>query len=302
MTAGSPAIPLQEPAVVPHPCFHPKAAAKHGRIHLPIAPDCNIQCRYCNRAYDCANESRPGVTSALLGPLEAADYLDEILTRMPWISVAGIAGPGDAFADPLRTLASLEYIRRRHPDLHLCLSTNGLALYEHISALAELRVGFVTVTVNAVDPLIGAKVYSSISWKNKKVAGTDAAALLLDRQLAAIARLKARQIAVKVNTVVIPGINIDHIPHIARIMAGLKVDLHNLIALIPVPKTPLAWLKPPSRELMASLRRTAGRYLPQMRHCMRCRADAVGLLSPSPPLPQPARSPCISQQSLSAGS
>lgn len=302
MSVGSAAITLQAPAVLPHPCFHPQAAAKHGRIHLPIAPDCNIQCRYCNRAYDCANESRPGVTSALLGPLEAADHLDNILVRMPWISVAGIAGPGDAFADPLRTLVTLEHIRRRHPALHLCLSTNGLALSEHVRALSELRVGFVTVTVNAVDPLIGADVYSSVSWKNNKVAGTAAAALLLDRQQEAIGRLKARQIVVKVNTVVIPGINDKHIPEIARTIARLKVDLHNLIALIPVPGTALAGVKPPSQELMASLRRSSGQHLPQMGHCMRCRADAVGLLSPPPPLSQPTRSPCTSRQSLSADS
>ena len=130
----------------------------------------------------------------------------------------------------------------------------------------------------------------------------DAAALLLDRQLEAIARLKARQITVKVNTVVIPGINIDHIPQIARTIAELKVDLHNLIALIPVPGTALAGAKPPSREFIASLRRSAGQYLPQMHHCMRCRADAVGLLNPIRSLPQRPVSPCTSQQSLSVDS
>jgi nitrogen fixation protein NifB len=96
----------QAPAL-PHPCFHPEGAGKYGRIHLPVAPLCNVQCTYCDRAYDCAHESRQGVTSAVLDPREAADHLHDVLVRMPWISVAGIAGPGDAFAEPLRTLRPL---------------------------------------------------------------------------------------------------------------------------------------------------------------------------------------------------
>ncbi len=267
----------QAPAL-PHPCFHPEGAGKFGRINLPVAPGCNVQCTYCNRAYDCAHESRPGVTSTVLGPREAADHLDDVLARMPWISVAGIAGPGDAFAEPARTLATLELIRLRHPTLHLCLSTNGLCIGEHIDALAELKVGFVTVTVNAIDPVIGARLYSWIDWQGKKMVGVAAASLLLDRQLQAIARLKTKDIRVKVNTVVIPGVNDNRVPAIAKKIAGLGVDLHNLIALIPIPGTPLGKVSSPSLEVMASLRRTAEWYLPQMHHCMRCRADAVGLL------------------------
>ena len=33
-------------------------------MHVAVAPACNIQCHYCNRKYDCANESRPGVVSS----------------------------------------------------------------------------------------------------------------------------------------------------------------------------------------------------------------------------------------------
>ena len=279
MSAHAPVIDLSPAPILPHPCFHPEGAGKFGRIHLPVAPLCNVQCRYCNREYDCAHESRPGVTSRVLGAKEAADHLQDALLRMPWISVAGIAGPGDAFAEPQRTLATLEWIRRSHPTLHLCLSTNGLGIGEHIEALAELKVGFVTITVNTVCAERGARLYSWIHWKGEKLTGTAAAALLLDRQLEAIARLKAKAITVKVNTVVIPGINDDHVPAIAAIVADLGVDLHNLIAMIPIPGTPLGKVPPPSLELMASLRRAAERYLPQMHHCMRCRADAVGLLA-----------------------
>ncbi|GKT10852.1 radical SAM protein [Desulforhabdus sp. TSK] len=272
------ALVHQTGSILQHPCFSAKAAGRYGRIHIPVAPACNIQCAYCNRAYDCINESRPGVASRVLHPEEALDYLDEALSRMPFITVAGIAGPGDAFADPERTLTTLERIRKAHPALHLCLSTNGLAVAEHVDALVHLRVGFVTVTVNAVDPKIGGRIYTKVSLGKQVLQGSEAASLLVERQMDAIARLKARGITVKVNTVVIPGINDTHTAAVAERVARLKADLHNLIALIPVSGTPLENIAPPSVSSLASLRRAAEAFLPQMRHCGRCRADAVGLL------------------------
>lgn len=264
---------------VPHPCFHPEAAGRYGRIHLPVAPDCNIHCRYCTRAFDCTHESRPGVTSKILEPEEALAHLESAIENMPWISVAGIAGPGDAFADPERTFKTIEYIRRKYPRLNICLSTNGLALTEHILTLAELGVRFVTVTINAINPLIGARIYAGIQFGGKNILGTAAAALLIDRQLEALSQLKSHNITVKVNTVVIPDINDHHVLEIAKEIAKRKVDLHNLIALIPVSGTIFSGCTPPSPALMASLRKTAGRYVAQMLHCTRCRADAVGLLN-----------------------
>ena len=77
-----------------HPCFNAKMRGIHGRVHLPVAPRCNIQCKYCDRKYDCVNESRPGVTSAVLSPGQAMTYLDFVLEEVKNISVVGIAGPG----------------------------------------------------------------------------------------------------------------------------------------------------------------------------------------------------------------
>ena len=56
-----------------HPCFSREAHHHYGRIHLPVAPACNIQCRYCVRKFDCANESRPGVSSRVLSVKEALE-------------------------------------------------------------------------------------------------------------------------------------------------------------------------------------------------------------------------------------
>ena len=32
-----------------HPCYSAEAHTKYARMHLPVAPACNIQCNYCNR-------------------------------------------------------------------------------------------------------------------------------------------------------------------------------------------------------------------------------------------------------------
>lgn len=62
-----------------HPCFNKKASASYGRVHLPVAPHCNIQCNFCNRIYDCANENRPGVTAKVQTPDESVKFLENSL-------------------------------------------------------------------------------------------------------------------------------------------------------------------------------------------------------------------------------
>jgi len=262
-----------------HPCFDAAAGRFYGRIHLPVAPRCNIRCGYCNRSCDCVNESRPGVTSAVLEPEEAASRLEKALREMPFISVAGIAGPGDPFCEPERTLRTLELIRRKHPDLELCLSSNGLNVRDFIPDLSGLGVHFTTVTVNAVSPDIGAQIYTDVRIGPDVLQGRDAAAALLERQMETIAGLKARHLAVKVNTVLIPGVNDRHVCAVAQCAAKLGADLMNLIGIIPLPGTALQDVIPPSASQLARLRRTAAAFLPQMHHCRRCRADAAGLLA-----------------------
>ena len=263
-----------------HPCFNAGARHRWGRVHLPVAPGCNINCGYCQSKTDCVNESRPGVASALLDPGEAGAFFRKIKGREPGISVAGIAGPGDPFFAPELTLKTLEYLRASYPDLLLCVSTNGLKLADHIEALGDLGVDFVTVTVNAVAPEILQRIVSRVQLNGRSKQGYEAAGVLLERQLTAISRLKARGFTLKVNTVVIPGVNDGHVAAIATRLAPLRVDLMNLIPLIPVPGTPMAGYPAPGLALMSRLRAVAGLFIPQMRHCVRCRADAAGFLNP----------------------
>ncbi len=261
-----------------HPCFNVAVKGECGRVHLPVAPKCNILCNYCNRKYDCVNESRPGVTSSVLKPGQAIAYLEKVLEAEPRISVAGIAGPGDPFANPQETLETIRLVRRRFPDLLLCLATNGLGLTPYLDELAELNVSHLTLTVNAVDPQIGSRIYSWVRDGKVIYRGLKAAEVLLARQLTAIAGLKARGITVKVNTIIIPGVNDRHVPEVAGRMAALGVDILNCMPMYPNADTPFGDVPEPQPAQMAMIRREAERFLPQMHHCTRCRADAVGLL------------------------
>jgi len=261
-----------------HPCFNKSTSGSCGRVHLPVAPGCNIQCNYCNRKYDCVNESRPGVTSAVLPPDKAVEYLDEVLKKEPRITVVGIAGPGDPMAEAERTLATIEKINEKYPNMLYCLSSNGLALPEHVDRLAELGVTHVTVTINAVDPEIGAKIYSWVRVGKVVYRGVEGARMLLERQLESIRLLKAKGITVKVNSIIIPGVNDHHLADVAKVVSGMGVDIQNLIPLHPTADTPFADLEEPSKELIHELRAKNGTMVPQMTHCQRCRADAVGLL------------------------
>ncbi len=261
-----------------HPCFNVKVKGQFGRVHLPVAPSCNIKCNYCDRKYDCVNESRPGVTSNILSPEQALTYVEKVLEKEPRITVVGIAGPGDPFANAEETLETMRLIRARFPEMILCLSSNGLALGEHVKEIAEIGVSHVTVTVNAVDPAISRKIYSWVKDGNIVYRDIQAAELLLARQLKAIEKLKKYGVTVKINTIIIPGINDKHVVAVAKVMKKLGVDLLNCMAMFPNAGTPFADIIEPDKKKMADIRQKAEKYLPQMRHCTRCRADAVGLL------------------------
>lgn len=267
------------PDTANHPCFNDSARHTYGRIHLPVASQCNIQCNFCDRRFDCLNESRPGVCSRLLSPGQALYYLERALAVQPSISVAGIAGPGDPFANPDATIETLRLVREHYPDMLLCVATNGLNVFAHAGDLAALGVSHVTITVNAVDAEIGRKIYAWVRDGKRMLRGREAARVLLARQLKAIRALSRLGVTVKINTIVIPGVNDAHAAEVARVTARCGAAIQNCLSLYPVESTPFGELEPVPASRMLAIRAKAALTLRQMSHCARCRADAAGLLS-----------------------
>jgi len=262
-----------------HPCFNAEARHRFGRVHLPVAPDCNVQCNFCDRKTDCINESRPGVTSVVLSPGQALAYLRTLLERRQDISVVGIAGPGDPFAGAELTMETLRRVHAEFPDKLLCVATNGLGIGPHIPELAQLGVSHVTVTINAIDPEIGAKVYAWVRDGRRVLRGVEGAKFILERQTAAVKALSASGITVKINSIIMPGINDQHLLEVARFVKELGAGIMNCIPLIPAPGSVFAEVPAPGAELIERIRQQAAAVLPQMSHCSRCRADACGLLN-----------------------
>ncbi|MDD1706992.1 MAG: nitrogenase cofactor biosynthesis protein NifB, partial [Methanoregulaceae archaeon] len=267
--------PEQLRRIKEHPCFSEKACHAFGRCHVPVAPKCNIQCNYCIRDFDCVNESRPGVTTMVLKPDAAVDMIRKAMEKFPYIKVIGIAGPGE----PLANEETFETLRRLHdefPNVIKCISTNGLLLPDKIDLLQKYDVGNITVTMNAIDPEIGAKIYEFINYKGKRYTGVEGAKILLENQLKGIKMAIERHMIVKINTVYIPGINEDHIPEIARKVGELGVYTFNVIPLIAQYK--FADIAPPTPEMKRKMQDRCEQYVRQMRHCQRCRSDAIGRL------------------------
>jgi len=245
-----------------HPCFNAKMKVIYGRVHLPVAPRCNIQCKYCDRKYDCVNESRPGVTSAVLTPRQAMSYLEFIFEKTTNISVVAIAGPGDPFANPEETMETLRLVRKKYPEIILCLATNGLGLGPYVDELAEINVSHVTVTLNAVDPKIGAQIYSFIRHGKRVLSPESGINILFEKQIEAIKKLKKRGIRTKVNTIILPGINEDHIEDVAKKMSELNVDILNCIPFYPNAGSTFADMPEPSKETVKKIRKKSGSIYP----------------------------------------
>ncbi|MEO0687436.1 MAG: nitrogenase cofactor biosynthesis protein NifB, partial [Cyanobacteria bacterium J06649_11] len=212
---SSPSVEIDEKTkerIAKHPCYSEEAHHHYARMHVAVAPACNIQCNYCNRKYDCANESRPGVVSELLSPEEAAQKVLVVAGKIPQMTVLGIAGPGDPLANPDKTFKTFELINSQAPDIKLCLSTNGLMLPDYVDRIKELNVDHVTITINMVDPEIGAKIYPWVHYKRKRYRGIEAARILHERQMEGLELLREADILCKVNSVLIPGVNDQHLP------------------------------------------------------------------------------------------
>ncbi|WP_312336001.1 nitrogenase cofactor biosynthesis protein NifB [Anaerospora hongkongensis] len=261
-----------------HPCYSAEAHTKYARMHLPVAPACNIQCNYCNRKFDCVHESRPGVTSEILTPAEALLKFSWVKEQIEQLSVVGIAGPGDALANWPETKKAIELIKAIDPKMTFCLSTNGLMLPEYGQEIIDLGVNHVTVTCNAIDPEIGAKLYQYARYKGERLTGVTAAQVLLKNQLAGIEFLANHGVLVKVNIVMVTGVNDRHIPEVVKKVKELGAFITNIMPLIPAPGSNFENFPQTSMKDINEMRNLCQLDMQQMRHCKQCRADAIGLL------------------------
>lgn len=176
-----------------------------------------------------------------------------------------------------QTFSTLRLLREKLPQLITCISTNGLLLSDLSQTLKKVGVATVSVTVNAVNPAIAARIYTSVTVDGIRLTGLEGAELLIERQMAGIATATAAGLIVKVNSVMCPGINTDgHIQEIALEARKHGASMLNIMPLIPCGSF-LNQRKPDKLEV-EMVRKACEAIIPVMRHCQQCRSDAVGLL------------------------
>lgn len=262
-----------EHLVKKHPCFNGEAHFNYGRIHLPVSPTCNIQCKFCKRSLN-KTENRPGVASKILKPADSLELVDKALRLCPEITVVGIAGPGDTLATPA-ALETFELLDRKYPDLIKCISTNGLMLCEYAERIAGAGIKTISVTVNAVDPEILQEICTGIFCKGEYFEGREGAVRLIAAQIAGIKKISSLGVTVKVNTVLIPALNYEHIEEIAKVVYEAGASVMNIIPLIP--QNEMIGFRAPDCNELNNARQAAEKYLQVFRHCQQCRADACGI-------------------------
>ena len=94
--------------------------------------------------------------------------------------------------------------------------------------------------------------------------------------------LTERGILCKINSVMIPGVNDQHLVEVNKAVKSRGAFLHNIMPLISAPEHGtvfgLTGQRGPTAQELKALQDSCEGEMNMMRHCRQCRADAVGLL------------------------
>ena len=171
------------------------------------------------------------------------------------------------------------------------VSTNGLALPAQVEELCRhnidhvpitINIDHVPITINCVDPEIGAKIYPWVFWNHRRITGRKAAKILIEQQQKGLEMLVAKGILVKVNSVMIPGVNDEHLKEVSRVAKQKGAFLHNVMPLIAEAEHGTFYgvmgQRGPTHTELQELQDACAGDMNMMRYCRQCRSDAVGLL------------------------
>ncbi len=144
--------------------------------------------------------------------------------------------------------------------------------------LYDLGVRFLTVTMNAATPDVGERIYGSVIWEGHRLSGRSAAEKLIGNQKEGIRMCAELGMVVKVNIVMVPGINDVQIPELVSEVKNLGAYIVNILPLIPVAGTKFENMRAPTPSERKNMMDLCSADARMMRHCRQCRADAIGLL------------------------
>ena len=134
-----------------------------------------------------------------------------------------------------------------------------------------------TVTINSLSPETLVEINGFVIVGGKAIVGLEAAKILIDAQLRGLEEASRNLSAIiKINTVLILGLNDGEMESIARHAAKRGAKIHNIIPLIH--QHGMDDKREPNCAELNAARTAAAPYLDVFRHCRRCRADAAGVM------------------------
>jgi len=258
-----------------HPCYAESRKNLWARIHLPVAKICNIKCIFCDHSVGSScHTSKPGFAGTLMNPHEAISRALAEIEKDRKLRIVAVSGPGEPLANK-ETFTTLEGIRKQNGEINFCLSTNGVLLEDCAVWLKEVGVRSISVSVNAAFQETAARVYEWARIDGKVLRGNEMGEIIIQKQLAGIARAVELGMIIKVNTILIPDHNENDITYISKQVAQSGATLQNIVPLILCGVNPN--LRPPTKKELDNARLTASKHLRQFTHCKQCRSDVVGI-------------------------
>lgn len=265
-----------------HPCFN-NYDFHSAVIHLPVAGEVNVFYRENLFPDSSVMDACTGDFNLLLTPDEALERFIEVRRSLPNLSVAAIAGPGEALADFDAIKNVFLRVRRLHPEMILCLSTNGLMLPVYATHLVSLGVNSITVNVNTLHPETGAKIYDHITYMGHQYEGTEGANILLQNQMAGISYLASLGIALRINIQVIKGINEHEVRDIIHFAKDCGCKYTNVMPLSAFGSRENG-LEAFHSDRLSEERREYEEIMPQSYFCKLCHPASVETLNTRFPL------------------
>lgn len=196
------------------------------------------------------------------------------IQRNSKLRIVAISGPGEPLANP-ETFEILERIRREHQEIAMCLSTNGLLLADYIDWLTKVNVETITVSMSTANISTAAKIYEWARFDDLILKGEMMGSRIVAAQLKGINKAADAGIHVKINSILIPEINMQDIIPLASVISKIGAVLHNIIPLVPNDK--FISYRAPSTQELHKIRNQASIHLKQFAHCKQCRSDVMGI-------------------------
>ncbi len=256
-----------------HPCWSASRIDLWERIHLPIARKCNLHCAFCTTSSIC-HGSGPGTCDSPMTSDEALRVLRKELASRPNLRIVGISGPGEPLFNQ-ETFEFLSEVRKTHKQLHICLSTNGVLLSDKSDFLSRMNVRSISISISAIKSETASKIYRHVVSEDMPSSGVRMGEEIIHRQLQGIMDVSRLGIPVKVNSVLIPNVNLEEMEELSEKIKEAGALMQNVIPLFP--RGQMNEMRPPTANEMHQVRAVSSKYIMQFQHCKQCRSDVVGI-------------------------